>query len=161
MAEQDGQSGSEGTQQRFQIEKVYVKDISFESPGAPGAFGKEWKPQVDLQLGHRSQQVGEKLYEVLLQITVTARNGEDTTFLVELQQAGLFTLNGFEEGELDRMLGVFCPSILFPYAREAVSDLVTRGGYPQLVLSPVNFEAIYRQHKEGQAAEGAAAERQE
>lgn len=164
MAEQDKQTDTtaqESSGQRFQIEKIYVKDISFESPGAPAAFRGDWKPQVDFQLANRAERVDDDLYEVVLHLTVTARHGDDTTFLVELQQAGLFTIAGLSDNEAERVLATFCPTIIFPYAREAVSDLVARGGYPQLMLSPVNFDALYQQQKQRQAQDAAsdAAER--
>ena len=159
MAEEDTQAATgEQSGQRFQIEKLYVKDISFESPGAPAVFNKEWKPRVEFQLGNRSQRVDENRYEVILHLTVTAHNGEETAFLVELQQAGLFTISGVPEAEMERVLATFCPGIIFPYAREAISDLVTRGGYPQLMLSPVNFDALYEQHKRQKQGEAAASD---
>lgn len=137
----------EGT---FAIQKIYVKDISFEAPNAPQIFTEEWEPQVNLDLGTNTQGVAEHTYEVVLSLTVTVNNKDKTAYLVEIQQAGIFHLEGFPDSVLRNMLGSFCPNILFPYAREAVSDIVTRGGFPQMLLNPINFDALYQQHLEQQ-----------
>lgn len=142
---------SEENKQHFDIQKIYVKDISFEAPDTPEVFSREWKPEVNLQLNSQAKPVGDRHYEVVLSITVTAKNGDKTAFLVEIQQAGVFHMEGFAEQERGGMLGSFCPNILFPYAREAISDLVTRGGFPQLLLAPVNFDALYAEHLRQQA----------
>jgi preprotein translocase subunit SecB len=151
-----------GTQQpgaaqpQFAIQKIYVKDISFEAPGAPFVFQEKWAPQIDLQLGSATEQLSEHVYQAVLSLTVTAKLGDKTAFLVEVQQAGIFSLQGFGE-DLGAMLGSYCPNILFPYARETVSDLVTRGGFPQLLLAPVNFDALYAQHLRQQQEQQAGA----
>jgi len=132
--------------QQFAIQKIYVKDISFEAPAAPKVFTEEWDPKHNLELNSHARTLTEGVYEVVLSLTVTATNGDKTGFLVEVQQCGIFTLGGFSEQDLSAMLGSYCPNILFPYAREAVSDLVTRGGFPPLLLAPVNFDALYAQH---------------
>lgn len=134
------------TEQQFAINKIYVKDVSFESPNSPGQFTAEWKPESNLELNTNGKALEENVYEVVLSLTVTVKNNKQTAYLVEVQQCGIFSMAGFNEQELSQMLGSFCPNILFPYARETVSDLVTRGGFPQLLLAPVNFDALYTQH---------------
>ncbi len=137
-------------EQQFGIQKIYVKDISFESPNAPSCFTEQWEPEVKLELNTAGNGIGDDLYEVVLSLTVTADNADKPAFLAEVQQAGIFVLNGFSEEDISGMLGSFCPNILFPYARETVSDLVIRGGFPQLLLAPVNFDALYAQHLQEQ-----------
>ncbi|MBT0722264.1 protein-export chaperone SecB [Tatumella sp. TA1] len=136
----------------FQIQRVYTKDISFEAPNAPQVFQKEWEPDVKLDLDTASTQLSEGIYEVVLRVTVTATVGEDTAFLCEVQQAGIFTISGIEGSQMAHCLGAYCPNILFPYARECISALVSRGTFPQLNLAPVNFDALfmnYLQQQEG------------
>lgn len=133
-------------EQQFAIQKIYIKDISFESPNSPAVFTEEWKPESNLELNTNGKKLEDNVYEVVLSLTVTVKNNDKVAHLVEIQQAGIFSVAGFSDSELSHMLGSFCPNILFPYAREAVSDLVTRGGFPQLLLAPVNFDAIYAQH---------------
>jgi len=137
-------------QQEFIIQKIYIKDVSLETPNSPAIFQEDWTPETKVELGNNGQQVAEDLYEVILTITVTAKIGDKAAFLVEVSQAGLFYMKGFEQQQLAGMLAVYCPNILFPYAREAISDLVTKGGFPQMLLSPVNFDALYAQHLEQQ-----------
>lgn len=135
------------TEQQFALQKIYVKDLSFETPNSPGIFTTEWKPEVNVQLDTHGSTLAENVHEVVLRITVTAKLPEDkVAYLVEVQQAGIFTLKGFGNNELGAMLGSYCPSVLFPYAREVISDLVMKGGFPQMLLAPVNFDAIYRDH---------------
>lgn len=134
----------------FEITKIYLKDVSFESPRAPRIFTiRDFSPQIDVQLrvGHQTLDEAGGVHEVDLVTTVTAKSEEETVFLVEVNQAGIFVLRGFPGDRLEPMLEVACPNILFPYLREAVSDLVSHGGFPQLLLSPVNFEAMYLQKK--------------
>lgn len=131
----------------FSIEKVYVKDVSLEIPNAPQVFLEQGAPSVDIQLHHNSTRVDEGVYQTLLTITVTAKSGDKTMFLVEAAQAGIFVARNIPEQELDAVLGIACPNILFPYAREVISDLTTRAGFPPVILSPVNFEAIYAQQR--------------
>lgn len=140
-------AASETKKQQFTIQKIYVKDISFEAPAAPQVFTEEWKPKHNLELNTQARALSEGVYEVVLSLTVTAKSEEKTGFLVEVQQCGIFSLGGFNDDDLSAMLGSYCPNILFPYAREAVSDLVTRGGFPPLLLAPVNFDALYAQHR--------------
>ena len=132
-------------EKEFSIQKIYIKDWSFETPSSPKIFIEKWEPVVDLNLSSQIQPLDESLFEVALTITITVKSSESTAYLVEVSQAGIFTLSGFTEEEMGPMFGSFCPNILFPYAREAVSDLVTKGGFPQLLLAPVNFDLLYAQ----------------
>lgn len=140
---------------QFEIQRIYTKDVSFESPNTPHTFVEEWKPEVQLNLETKSNRVQDNLHEVVLSITATVTSNKKTAFLIEVQQAGVFMINGFPNDQLHQMLGSFCPNILFPYAREVVSDMVVRGGFPQLILAPVNFDALYTQHLEQQSKESA------
>jgi len=151
------ESNQENSGQQFAIQKIYTKDVSFESPNAPAIFGNgEWQPEINVQLNSGHQNVGENAYEVVLTITVTAKQGDKTAFLVEVQQAGMFIMSGFSEEALAGMLGVYCPEALFPFAREAIVGLVSKGGFPQFLLSPVNFSNLYAHHVQQQQASGAA-----
>lgn len=142
----DKEQTAENNETHFSIEKIYLKDVSFESPASPAIFTEDWKPEINMDLNSQGQPVADNVYEVELRITVTAKNNDTTAFLVEIKQCGIFAIKGMDEANLNGMLGSFCPNILFPYAREAISDLVTKGGFPQLLLAPVNFDAIYAQH---------------
>ncbi len=142
----DNQTAAENPEQQLAIQKIYLRDVSYESPNAPETFTREWQPDVSLDLNTHANSLDENVYEVVLSLTATAKNAEKTAFLIEVQQCGIFTLQGFEEEQLGHLLGSYCPNILFPYAREAVSDLVTKGGFPPLLLAPVNFDALYAQH---------------
>ena len=137
-------------QPAFQIEKIYVKDLSLEIPNAPQVFLQQAQPQLDVQLGSESAGISEAYYEVTVTATVTARAGERTLFLAEAVQAGIFSARNFAQEELDPLLGIACPNILFPYLRETISDLITRGGFPPVLLAPVSFEAIYMQRLQQQ-----------
>lgn len=141
----------------FALQRVYTKDVSFETPKTPGIFQKEWKPETKVNLNTEVQKLGDDVYEVCLSVTVTTQVGEDTAYLAEAKQAGIFTINGFNEQERGPLLGAYCPSQLFPYAREVLSDLIMKGSFPQMVLQPVNFDALYAQHQQtvAQQAEGA------
>lgn len=134
------------SEKQFAIQKIYTKDISFETPNSPKVFTQKWEPSLDLNLGTHVETLDNSMYEVALSITVTVKIGDTVAYLVEIKQAGIFTIAGFSEQEMGPMLGSFCPNILFPYAREVISDLVSKGGFPQLVLAPVNFDALYMQH---------------
>ncbi|MEK6731166.1 MAG: protein-export chaperone SecB [Pseudomonadota bacterium] len=136
-------------QQELQIQRIYTKDISFEVPGSPEVFRQNWQPEVSIDLSVNNTKLDEQLYECVLALTVSAKMKEKTIFLAEVEQAGLFLLDGFDKEQLEHILGAFCPNILFPYVREVVSDLVIRGSFPQLNLAPVNFEALYMQQKQG------------
>lgn len=141
-------------EQQFSIQKLYIKDVSFESPDTPDVFAfASWEPQIELNLNNASKKVSEGVYEVVMSITATVRNNDKTAFLVEVQQAGLFNVAGFNEQDTKYILGAQCMTILFPYAREVVSDLTNRGGFPPLLLNPVNFDALYAQAMQKQQAE--------
>jgi preprotein translocase subunit SecB len=133
-------------EKQFSIQKIYTKDISFETPNSPKIFTDKWEPTVDFNLGTNVDPIEDGLFEISLSVTVTVKCGEKTAYLVEVTQSGIFSLTGFPEQEMGPMVGSFCPNILFPYAREVVSDLVAKGGFPQLLLAPVNFDALYSQH---------------
>jgi preprotein translocase subunit SecB len=135
----------------FSIEKVYVKDISLEIPNAPQVFLEREAPQVDIQLHHQSSKVDEGVYQTLLTVTVTAKVKEKTLFLVEAGQAGIFTIRNIPEADMEPILGIACPNILYPYVREVVSDIVVRAGFPPVILTPVNFEALFQAQKQAQA----------
>ena len=148
---------SEGEQQ-FQLQKIYLKDTSFETPNSPGIFTDNWDPDVNVELQTGGKPLTDDVHEVVLTVTVTTKVGDKTAYLVEVHQAGVFTMTGFNENERAHMLGSFCPNILFPYAREAISDFIGKGGFPQLILAPVNFDALYSQHVQQQQEKNTAAE---
>ena len=127
------------------IQKIYVKDLSYEAPNTPAVFTEQIEPKVDLQMHNETTPLDENVHEIVLTITVTVKLEDRTVYLVEVKQAGIFTLSGFNEEQLAHVSGTACPNILFPYAREAISDIVTRGGFPPLLLNPVNFDAVYQQ----------------
>ena len=141
---------AQANQPVFSIEKVYVKDLSLEIPNAPQVFLEREAPQVDIQLHHNSSGVEDGIYQTVLTVTVTAKVGDKTLFLVEAAQAGIFVVRNIPAQELDPVLGIACPNILFPYVREVISDVVVRAGFPPVVLAPVNFEAIYAQQRSQQ-----------
>jgi preprotein translocase subunit SecB len=155
MAEENQQNAN-AQEQQFSIQKIYVKDASFESPNAPTVFADgAWAPEVNLQINTTHNSVGNNAFEVNLKITVTAKQNTKTAFLVEITQSGIFGMAGFPQEQLAGMLGAFCPETLFPFAREVISDLVVKGGFPQLLLAPVNFNALYTQHLQQQQAASA------
>ena len=141
-------------EQQFAIQKIYLKDVSFESPNSPHSFTDgEWKPQVNVNLDSSNQTIAQDTYEVVLSITVTAKQNDKTAFLVEIKQAGIFTMSGFPEENLAGMIGAYCPEALFPFAREAISEMVSKGGFPPLLLAPVNFNALFTQQMQQKAEE--------
>lgn len=147
-------SDQEAAEQRqFAIQRIYTKDISFESPNTPQVFMGEWKPEIQVNLQTEIKDLGNDSVEVVLTVNVEAKHGDTTTFLAEVHQAGIFLAKGFKQEELSPLLGIGAPTALFPYAREVVSDLVTRGSFPQFVLQPVNFEAMYAQQIAAQRQE--------
>ena len=139
----------------FTVEKVYVKDVSFEAPGAPAIFSEPGQPDLQLNLNQRVQRLGENAFEVVLGVTLTCKAGDKVAYVAEVQQAGVFGLVGLEPQAIDVLLGTQCPNILFPYVRQLVSDLVQAGGFPPFFLQPINFEALYaeslRQRAQGDA----------
>ena len=135
------------TKQQFAITKLYVKDVSFESPASPKSFGyKKWDPKIDLNLSNKQTHIDADIYEAVLSITATVSIEDETAFLIEVHQAGLFQISGFEDEQKSYLLGSQCMNILFPYAREVISNMSVRGGFPSLVMAPVNFDALYQQH---------------
>jgi len=155
MAEENASSTEE--QARFVIQKIYTKDISLETPNSPDIFREEWKPELDLQLGNEYARIDDDNHEITLTVTVTAKVGDKVAFLVEVKQAGVFSLTGYSDQEMGPLVGSYCPNTLFPFAREVISDIVLKGGFPQLVLAPVNFDALYMNQIE-QAKQQAAAQ---
>jgi len=153
-------AAGDGQQSSIQIERFYLKDVSFESPHTPEIFtsAEDWKPQMNLQLETEAKRVDEERYEVALRVTVTASAGEQTMFLVELKQAGLFRLSGFDDATRKHVLATTCPNMLFPFARENLDHLVQKGGMPQLLLQPINFEALQAQQAAQQANPAPAAD---
>ena len=135
------------TKQQFAIKKLYVKDVSFESPTSPKSFSyQKWEPKIDLNLSNKQIHIDADIYEAVLSITATVSIEDETAFLIEVHQAGLFQISGFEDEQKSYLLGSQCMNILFPYAREVISNMSVRGGFPSLVMAPVNFDALYQQH---------------
>ena len=143
----------EKEQVEFNIQRIYAKDISFECPNSPDIFKKEWAPEVSMDIDTQAKKLEDNIYEVTLSLTATAKIGEEVAFLCEVKQAGIFAVSQLEGTQLAHCLNSFCPNILFPYARETVSSLVTRGTFPQLNLAPVNFDSLFQQAMENQQAE--------
>jgi len=148
MSEKTGAAAAKPSAQQFSIKKLYVKDLSFESPQTPAAFGENVgrSPHIDLKINSETRAGNDDMFEVVLNITVTATIGESTLYLVEVKQAGLFLIKGFEQNVRDNLLGSHCPNTLFPFAREVIGSTVAKGGFAHLVLEPINFEALYAQH---------------
>ena len=138
-------SDEQQADRQFAIQRIYTKDISFESPNAPQVFISEWEPKINVDLSTEIQALSEDTFQVVLTVSVVAKHEEKTAFLVEVQQAGIFLAKGFSEEELGPLMGIGAPNALYPYAREVVSDLITRGSFPQFTLQPVNFEQMYAQ----------------
>ena len=133
-------------QQQFSVQRIYTKDLSFESPATPEVFKKQWQPKVSVDLNTKSNAIDkEGNFEVVLSITITAKIEEETAFLIEVQQAGIFFIKGFEGEDLRRILGTAAPNVLFPYARETIDSLCVKGAFPAVMLAPVNFDAVYQQ----------------
>lgn len=149
MAEQ--QTEAQASEQQFGIQRIYTKDVSFETPNSPSIFQSEWKPEVNLEIGTKTTKLQDDTHEVELNLTATVKSSDKTAFLVEIKQAGIFTIRNLENEQLSHLLGSFCPNILFPYAREAISSIVNRGGFPPLYLAPINFDALYAQQQSQQA----------
>ncbi len=146
MAEEQAAGTQEEPQQQFTLQRIYTKDISLESPSTPAIFKKQWQPQVSVDLGTKSDKLDEgDNYEVVLTITLTAKVDGESAFLIEVQQAGIFFITGFEAEDLRRIVGTAAPNILFPYARECIDNLCVKGGFPPVMLAPINFDAMYQQ----------------
>lgn len=140
------------------LQRIYLKDASVEVPLAPQVFTRQWTPQIDVQVGTSATPLGNNVHQVMLTVTVTAKLGEETGFLVEVHQAGIFEVSGFgNDGELQAIVAGYCPGVVFPFAREAIADLVQRSGFPPVLLQPINFEALYVEHLTRSREQGAAA----
>lgn len=147
------------TETQFMIQRIYVKDLSYETPNTPAVFKQKWEPELALDLNTTHTKLEDNIYEVVLHVTATVNNQGSTAFLVDIKQAGIFSIIGSVPGQLEHILGSFCPNILFPYAREVITSQVINGSFPQLVLAPVNFDALFMQQmEEKQKAEGKSAE---
>lgn len=133
---------------QFMIQRIYIKNLSFETTNTPAVFQQKWEPELSLDLNTQNTKLDEGVYEVALTVTATVKNQGAVAFLIEVQQGGIFTIQGPAPEQLDHLLGSFCPSILFPYAREAITSEAIRGSFPQLVLAPINFDALYMQQQE-------------
>lgn len=164
MAENDqaaaGNEQNQENQPQFALQRIYIKDLSFESPNSPKVFQEQWKPQVNLDLNTSHTQISENQYEVVLSLTLTAKAEEQVAYIVEIQQAGVFMVKNIEGAQLGQMLGAYCPNVLFPYARESIDNIVNKGSFPALMLAPVNFDAIYQQALKRKQEEGAGEESQ-
>ncbi len=158
MSEPNNDAAGDQNPQQVLIHNIYLKDASFESPNAPSVFQQNAQPNIQVNVGVNTDLLQESTFDVVLTITVTAKFEDGkTAFVAETLQGGVFGLKGFADNELGAMLGIYCPNMLFPYAREAIASLVSKGGFPQLVLQPVNFEAIYAQHLQRQQGDQAEA----
>lgn len=146
-------------EQKFEINKIYTKDISSEAPNNPEIFKINWEPNINLNLANAINTLPEEdSFEVVIKLTVTAKIGEQTAYIIEVEQAGIFTVSGFEEAQKNFMLGAMAPNILFPYARELISSLSQKSGFPPILLNPISFESLYQQHMENQAKQQAGEE---
>lgn len=158
MAEEQAAT-QEAPKQQFVMQRIYTKDLSFESPATPDVFKKQWQPKVNVDLNTKSGAIDEEgNFEVVLTVTITATVEEETAFLIEVQQAGIFFIQGFGEEDLRRVLGTAAPNILFPYARETIDTICVKGAFPAVMLAPVNFEALYQQALSQADGGGAATE---
>ncbi|ADZ92762.1 protein-export chaperone SecB [Marinomonas mediterranea] len=153
MADENNQEAQQAQGPVLQMQRVFLKDISFESPRSPMIFQEEWKPELGLELNTKSRQVGENVYEVVLEITVNVKNEGEPAYLVQVQQGGLFTISGLEEQQLHHALGAFCPGTLFPYARENIDAIVVKGSFSPVMLAPINFDALYLESLQKQQPE--------
>lgn len=138
-----GADNATPTAAQFTLEKIYVKDVSFEAPNAPQVFNEQGQPQLNMNLNQKVERLDGDLFEVVLGVTLTCTLNEKTVYLAEVEQAGIFGLAGFDDRTLDLMLGTYCPNVLFPYVRQSISDLITNGGFPPFYMQPINFEALY------------------
>lgn len=145
------QVNSQQSEAAFNIQRIYIKDVSFETPNVPQIFSKEWKPAVNVELNSGSQSIVDNVYEVSLRITVTTKSNDDVAYICEVVQAGIFSVAGLEGTQLQHCLGAFCPNILFPYARETIASIVNKGSFPPVNLEPVNFDALFMNYLQQQA----------
>jgi len=158
MTDSTNGANAQNNETQFAVQRIYTKDLSFESPKSPQIFQQKWEPAVELSLNSKQNALGGDFHEVILSLSVTVKTGEEVAFIAEVQQAGIFLIKGLDEAAMHHTLAAFCPNILFPYAREALDNLVVRGSFPALMLAPVNFDALYaqemqrRQQEQSQAA---------
>lgn len=143
----NGQAAAQPAQAQLTLQRVYVKDLSFEAPGTPQTFQLQGQPNVELNLSQRVNKLAEEAFEVVLNVTATCKLEDKTIYLAEVQQAGIFGLIGFDEGTRDQVLGAYCPNTLFPYARQAISEMVQQGGFPPFLLQPINFDSLYAEQR--------------
>ena len=155
--QQNTAASEEDTAPQFSLQRIYVRDLSFEAPKSPAIFRQQWEPSVGLDLNTRQKALEGDFHEVVLTLSVTVKNGEngEVAFIAEVQQAGIFLIKNLDDASMSHTLGAFCPNILFPYARETLDSLVTRGSFPALMLAPVNFDALYAQEVQRMQQEGA------
>jgi preprotein translocase subunit SecB len=155
----NGQALPQQGQAQLNLQRIYVKDVSFEAPGAPQIFQQQGQPNVELNLSQRVAPLGNDAFEVVLSVTATCKVEDKTAYLAEVQQAGIFGLTGFDAASRDTVLATYCPNVLFPYVRQVISDMVQNGGFPPFFLQPINFDALYaeqqRRRAEGATGEGA------
>ncbi|HEU4663502.1 MAG TPA: protein-export chaperone SecB [Dokdonella sp.] len=151
----NGATAPEQNQAQLNLQRIYVKDVSFEAPGAPQIFQQQGQPNVELNLAQRVAPLGTDVYEVVLSVTATCRVEDKTAYLAEVQQAGIFGLTGFDAQGRDAVLATYCPNVLFPYARQVISELVQNGGFPPFFLQPINFDALYAEQMRRRAESGA------
>ena len=144
---------------QFTVEKIYVKDVSFEAPNTPHVFNEQGQPQLNMNLNQKVGRLDGDLFEVVLGVTLTCTLNDRTVYLAEVEQAGVFGLAGFDERTLDMMLGTYCPNVLFPYVRQSISDLITAGGFPPFYMQPINFEALYAEglRRRAESSQGSVA----
>ena len=154
VAPAEAAAGNSGT--AFTVEKIYAKDVSFEVPGGPAVFNEQGQPELQMNLGQRVQRISDSAFEVVLGITLTCKVNDKTAYLAEVQQAGVFTLAGFEDAGVDAMLGTQCPTVLYPYAANIVTQLIQAGGFPPFFLQPINFDALYAEGLRQRAAKQAS-----
>lgn len=150
------QNNTQQAETQFAIQRIYTKDVSFETNNVPEIFTKQWQPDMNIELNSSSQILNESVYEVALRVTVTVKSQDEVVYICEVTQAGIFSLIGFDENQIQHCVGAYCPNILFPYAREVVSSLVTKGTFPQLNLEPVNFDALLLNYLQQQAEANSA-----
>ena len=153
--QQNNGAATDDNAAQFSMQRIYVRDLSFEAPKSPQIFRQQWEPAVSLDLNTRQKALEGDFHEVVLTLSVTVKNGDEVAFIAEVQQAGIFLIKNLDPASMSHTLGAFCPNILFPYAREALDSLVTRGSFPALMLAPVNFDALYAQEVQRMQQDGA------
>jgi len=145
MAEDNQQTEQASNEQQFSLQRIYIKDLSYESPLGVAAFNQNWKPQVNQEINTKNTKIGEGAYEVVLSLTITVKLDDKVAFLIELQQAGIFAIKGLDANQITHVLNTMCLQILFPYARETIDSVIIKGSFPALMLPPINFDALYAQ----------------